>query len=108
MVFNPVYIKDLVLGIQKFIEVGVQGILHFVGDEILTKYDFGNKILLEMDPHNGRLTSQKFGDLETAAHQKLDLTLSSRTRKSIYQSVFDIDLGIRDAILNAKVEKSEL
>jgi len=108
IVFNPVYVKDLVFGIQKFIEVGVQGILHFVGDEVLSKYDFGNKISLQMGPHDGRLTSQKFRDLEPMAHRKLDLTLSSRTRKSIYQSVFDIDLGIRDAILNAKVDKSEL
>jgi dTDP-4-dehydrorhamnose reductase len=108
VVFNPVYIKDLVLGIQKFIEVGVQGILHFVGDEVLSKYEFGNKISQHMDHHNGRLTRQNIGDLEPTAHRKLDLTLSSKTRKSIYQSVFDIDLGIRDAILNAKVDKSEL
>ena len=108
VVFNPVYVKDLVSGIQKFIEVEVQGILHFVGDEVLSKFDFGNKISLQMGYRNGRLSPQNFGDLESVGPRKLDLTLSSRARKSIYQSIFDIDSGIGDAILNAKVEKSEL
>ena len=106
--FNPIYIKDLVLGIQSFITADSQGILHFVGDEVLSKFDFANKILLQMEGKGELLSSEMFGEIETELYRKLDLTLSSGFRKNLYECAFDVNSGIRDAILIAKEDENEI
>lgn len=108
VIFNPVYVEDLIFGIQSFIEVGTQGILHFVGDEILSKFEFGEKISQQIGSQYGLLSSQVFAKLETELYRKLDLTLSSGVRESLYKCVFDVNSGIEDAILNAKADENEL
>jgi dTDP-4-dehydrorhamnose reductase len=108
VVFNPVYIKDLVFGIETFIQRGIQGILHFAGDEVLSKFDFGNKIAIQLSQQNGTLSNQVFRKLETVSYRKLDLTLSSGSRESLYNCIFDINSGIQDAILSAKADEHEL
>ena len=108
VIFNPVYVKDLVHGMRKFIDARVQGILHFVGDEVLSKFDFGSRISQEIGQHSGQLTRQMFQGFETQSHPKLDLTLSSEIRKALYTCTFDIGSGIRDAILDVKADRNEL
>ena len=108
VLFNPIYVQDLVLGIESFTKQDTQGILHFVGDEVLTKFEFGNKILSQIGGKSGLLSSQIFGELETEGYRKLDLTLSSGVRESLYKCAFDVNSGIKDAILNAKKDKNEL
>lgn len=108
VLFNPIYVKDLILGIQKFIETEVQGILHFAGDEALSKFDFGNSISLLMGEHAGKLSRLSFSEMKGEEYRKLDLTLSSGVRKSHYRCAFDVKSGIRDAILNAKAEENEV
>ena len=96
------------MGIESFTKQDTQGILHFVGDEVLTKFEFGNKILSQIGGKSGLLSSQIFGELETEGYRKLDLTLSSGVRESLYKCAFDVNSGIKDAILNAKKDKNEL
>lgn len=108
VLFNPIYVQDLVLGIKSFIKQDTQGILHFVGDEVLTKFEFGSRISLAMGAQGGLLVSQNFADLENEGNRKMDLTLSSEVRKSLFKCVFDINLGVRDAILKAKAGQNEL
>ena len=108
VLFNPIYIQDLVQGVQRFIETDTQGVLHFVGDEVLSKYDFANKIAIQVGAKGELLSSQMFGGLNTELYRKLDLTLSSRIRESLYKCVFDINSGISDAIQKAKAGENEL
>lgn len=108
VIFNPVYVKDLIFGIQSFIKTDTQGILHFVGDEVLSKFDFAKNILLQIGGRSELLSSQMFGELESELYRKLDLTLSSGFRKSLYECAFDVNSGISDAILKAKVDENEL
>lgn len=108
VLFNPIYIQDLVLGVQRFIERDTQGILHFVGDEVLSKFDFGNRILLQIGSNRQLLSGQMFGDLKTELYRKLDLTLSSGFRESLYKCVFDVNYGISNAIQKAKADENEL
>jgi dTDP-4-dehydrorhamnose reductase len=106
--FNPIYVQDLVLGLESFITQDVQGVLHFVGEEVLTKFEFGNKISSQMGIKRELLLTQFFRDLENEGHRKLDLTLSSEVRESFFKCVFDVNSGIRDAILNAKADNNGL
>ena len=108
VIFNPVYIKDLVFGIDKFAQRGTQGILHFTGNEVLSKFDFGNEISIQLNQQNGTLSNQVFRKMETEFYRKLDLTLSSGARESLYNCAFDINSGIQDAILSAKADEYEL
>lgn len=108
VIFNPVYVKDLVSGIEYFIKNETQGILHFVGDEVLSKYDLGSEILRQIGNPQGLLTSHEIGNEETYSFQKLDLTLSSEIRESLFKCNFDVMSGVRDAIINAKGDENEL
>jgi len=54
------------------------------------------------------LSSEMFGDIETELYRKLNLTLSSGFRKNLYECAFDVNSGIRDAILIAKEDENEL
>lgn len=106
--FNPVYIKDLVFGIENFIDRGTQGILHFVGDEVLSKFDFGNEVSRQLGQQNGMISNQVSKKLDIEFYRKKDLTLSSNVRESLYKCSFDINSGIKDAILRAKADEYEL
>jgi len=107
VIFNPIYVKDLVRGLERFIEVEAQGILHFAGDEVLSKFDFGNRIELQVNPTGGLLSSSVFGDLGIEGYRKSDLTLSSEIRESLFNCSFDVNSGIRDAILDVKADENE-
>jgi dTDP-4-dehydrorhamnose reductase len=108
VVFNPIYVKDLVLGLENFTTQDVQGVLHFVGDEALTKFEFGNRIASQMGTSRELLMPRAFADLNNEEHRKFDLTLSSEFRGSLFSTVFDVNSGIKDAILDAKADQNEL
>ena len=61
-----------------------------------------------MGEHAGKLSRLSFSEMKGEEYRKLDLTLSSRVRKSHYRCAFDVKSGIRDAILNAKAEENEV
>jgi dTDP-4-dehydrorhamnose reductase len=107
--FNPVYIRDLVLGIDILAKSEVIGTIHFVGDEILSKYDFGVKIAKLLPPlHNYEVSCQLIAEMDTEPHRKLDLTLSAENRKRIYQCDYNVNSGILESIQRAEVSANEL
>ena len=107
VVFNPIYIRDLVLGIERFVLLESQGILHFVGNEVLSKFDFASKILHQIGHDSSLLKPQTFGSLNVDLFRKTDLTLSSNFRENLFSCVFDVNSGIEDAILSAKGDTDE-
>jgi dTDP-4-dehydrorhamnose reductase len=108
VLFNPIYIQDLVLGLESFLMQKTRGILHFVGDEVLTKFEFGRKVSSQMSATNKLVSDQAFKELADQGNRKSDLTLSSEVRESLYKCVFDVNLGIKDAILHAKADENGL
>ncbi len=107
--FNPVYIRDLVLGIDTLNNSEVIGTIHFVGDEVLSKYDFGMKIAKLLRPiQKYEVSCRLIAEVDTEPHRKLDLTLSAEKRKGLYKCKYDVNSGILESIQRAEVSASEL
>jgi len=106
--FNPIYVKDLVLGIEHFASQNTNGLLHFVGNEVLSKFDFGNIILSQIGQESNLLYPQNFASRNLESFRKYDLTLSSNFREKHFLCAFDVNSGITDAILVAKEEENDI
>jgi hypothetical protein len=83
------------------------GTVHLVGGEVVSKFTYGSKILEMLDLPTGLLKEQFFLAENDEGKRKLDLTLKSDVLESLYRPRFDINSGISDSILKAKVNANE-
>jgi len=100
--FNPLYIKDLVSGAKSMSELELRGIIHFCGTETISKYEYGIKILEQLNLPKSMILAGNIGTDKFERLKKRDLTLKSTFRENIYKSNYDIDLGIKDALTIAE------
>jgi hypothetical protein len=61
-----------------------------------------------MDQESNLLYPQNFASRNLESFRKHDLTLSSNFREKLYSCVFDVNSGIKDAILLAKEEENDI
>ena len=107
VIFNPTYIVDLAKGSKDISNSEHTGTVHFVGGEAISKFTYGSRILDMLDLPKSLLTEQFFIAENDEGKRKLDLTLKSNVLESLYRSRFDINSGISDSILRAKVDANE-
>jgi dTDP-4-dehydrorhamnose reductase len=107
VIFNPTYVLDVTAGSKDISNSDYIGTVHLVGGEVVSKFTYGSKILEMLDLPKGLLKEQFFLAENDEGKRKLDLTLKSDVLESLYRPRFDINSGISDSILKAKVDVNE-
>jgi len=79
VIFNPVWVKDLAKCIIELSAIGYRGILHCVGDEILSKYEFINKITTALGYDQAYVKEGLSSDLTTLGARRPAKTYLSNT-----------------------------
>jgi dTDP-4-dehydrorhamnose reductase len=104
VLFNPIYVKDLVSILEKLATSSFTGIIHLTGSETLSKYDFGSLIRsnLSMEIAGKVLKSEQVKSSSYA--RKSDLTLDNSLLSSMYKFDYTLHSGVKDAIQDAKKE----
>ena len=97
--FNPLYILDLVKGLESIAKSKTCGVMHFSGNQKLSKYEFGLQIQKSLKTEMNLIVKR---EIESEDRQKRDLTLASSIDGSLYTYQYTINTGIEDAIRRAK------
>jgi dTDP-4-dehydrorhamnose reductase len=98
--FNPLYILDLVKGLDSLAKSQTYGVTHFCGNQKLSKYEFGFQIQKYLKIDMNLILKR---EIEFEDGQKRDLTLANSIDESTYTYQYTIDTGIQDAIRRAKI-----
>ena len=98
--FNPLYILDLVKGIDSIAKSKSYGVTHFSGNQKLSKYEFGLQIQKSLKNEINLIVKR---EIESEDTQKRDLTLANSIDKSTYSCQYTISTGVEDAIERAKI-----
>ena len=81
--FTPLYAIDLVNAIMELLSLKASGLFHVVGDERISKFDFGLLIAETFDLPTAHLKQGKISVTEGAALRSSDLSLSNDKIKSL-------------------------
>lgn len=98
--FNPLYILDLVKGLDAIAADKTCGVTHFSGIQKLSKYEFGLQIQKSLKIEMNLILKR---EIESKDIQKKDLTLANSIDESTYTYQYTINTGIEDAIRRAKI-----
>ena len=98
--FNPLYILDLVKGLDSIAKSKTCGVTHFSGNQKLSKYEFGFQIQKSLKIEKNFILKR---EIESGDRQKRDLTLANSIDESTYTYQYTINTGIEDAIRRAKI-----
>lgn len=98
--FTPILIESLAGACMDLVERGARGIFHVVGDERLSKFDFGQKLAEVFELPRQLLKSSLVADAHLAAARPKDMSLSNAKLKSALGrspgSVMDFLKRLRD------------
>lgn len=81
--FTPLYVDDVVHGVITLIQFKETGIFHLVGDEKISKYDFGRMIESVFFKDLNCVSPEPFVQNPSLARRGLDLSLSNSKVKSL-------------------------
>lgn len=81
--FTPLYADDLVNVVMELLNLGASGLLHVVGNERISKFDFGTLIAEIFDLPPTYLKQAKMIGTNRAALRSLDLSLANDKIKSL-------------------------
>ncbi len=76
--YNPILVETLALAVHELIELKASGIFNVVGDERISKYDFGFKLSEEFGLEFDNVRSGLFSDQRTLVHRPRDMSLSNQ------------------------------
>lgn len=76
--YSPILLETLALAVHELIEIKASGIFNVVGDERISKYDFGYKLSEEFGLEFERVRSGLFSDQRTLVHRPRDMSLSNQ------------------------------
>jgi len=101
--FTPIYINELIEIIENLLLKDLFGVFNVVGDERLTKYDFGLKIASEIGVNQSLVKKTFFSERNDLVKRPFDLSLSNKKiRKSISIPIKSLNDQIKEMILNNK------
>jgi dTDP-4-dehydrorhamnose reductase len=81
--FTPLYAGDLVNAIMELISFQASGLFHVVGDERISKFDFGTLVAEVFGLPAAHLKQGKMGGMKGAEIRSHDLSLSNDKFKSL-------------------------
>jgi dTDP-4-dehydrorhamnose reductase len=76
--YSPILVETLALAVHELIEKKASGIFNVVGDERISKYDFGLKLSEVFGLELGRVRSGLFSDQRSLVHRPHDMSLSNQ------------------------------
>lgn len=76
--YSPILVETLALAVHEMINFNATGIFNVVGDERISKYDFGFKLSEEFGLEFGHVRSGVFSDQTTLVHRPRDMSLSNQ------------------------------
>ena len=98
--FTPIYIDELIDLVEKLLFKDLRGIFNVVGDERITKYEFGLKIASEMGIESDLIKKALFSKRNDLIKRPFDLSLSNKKLKnSISSSIKTLNQQIRDMLI---------
>lgn len=103
VLFSPIYVKDLCSATQALLNKNAGGgLFHVVGDQSLSKYEFGRNIALAMGFESNLIRSSNRPATKDNLVRSYDLRLSSAKMKQYFRCSFSILEGIIDSLAIAK------
>ncbi len=81
--FTPILMESLIQSAHELIEAGAEGIFHVVGDERLSKYEFGLRIAKVFGLDSGLVKSSLLEERRDLAPRPLDLSLDNRKMRAV-------------------------
>ena len=76
--YSPILVETLALAVHELINLEATGIFNVVGDERISKYDFGLKLSEEFGLEFGHVRSEFFLDQTSLVNRPRDMSLSNQ------------------------------
>ena len=101
--FTPIYINELIEIIENLLFKDLSGVFNVVGDERLTKYDFGLKIASEIGANHSLVKKTFLSGRDDLVKRPFDLSLSNKKiKKSISIPIKSLSDQIKEMIIYNK------
>ena len=81
--FTPLYVDDVIHGLIKLIKKNSYGVFHLVGNDRISKYEFGQIIEKLLGKEANFVTPVEFKNLPSTPKRSLDLSLSNEKARSL-------------------------
>jgi len=81
--YTPVLIETVAQAAHDLIELNAQGVFHVVGDERISKYEFGRRIAEKFKLDAGLLAPGALGDQASLVQRPHDMSLSNEKARSL-------------------------
>lgn len=75
--FTPILIEALVMAVQDLVQTQASGILHIVGDERISKYEFGHAIVKQFGLDPSVIKTSRISDQRDLVRRPRDMSLSN-------------------------------
>lgn len=90
--YTPILIEAAANAVHELVELNASGILHVVGDQRISKYEFGLRIAKEFGLDNGLIKSGLLADQPTLTPRPHDMSLSNqKTCKLLGRKLGNVD-----------------
>ena len=76
--YTPILIDPLVHNVHELVQKGAKGIFNMVGDDRISKYDFGLKLAREFNLDNSLIKDGKIIDKPSLVNRPHDMSLSNK------------------------------
>ena len=81
--FTPLYADDVVRGVIKLIQLDANGIFHLVGDDRMSKFEFGQIVEKLLYQDSKFVIPEDFKNSATSPKRSLDLSLSNKKARDM-------------------------
>ena len=76
--YTPIFMSVLIQTVHDLLKVKASGIFHVVGDEKLSKYEFGKKIAKQFSFDESLIVKGSFLDQQNLIHRPYDMSISNK------------------------------
>jgi dTDP-4-dehydrorhamnose reductase len=81
--FTPLYVDDVIHGLIKLINFDSNGIFHLVGNDRMSKFEFGQIVEKFLGKETNLVTPVEFTNLPSSPKRSLDLSLSNEKARHV-------------------------
>lgn len=94
--YTPIVASKLVRAIMDVVNAGVKGVVHVVGDERISKHEFGHRLARHFALDAGLIRAARFSDQESMVKRPADMSLSNAmARRLLGRSICGVDEGLQ-------------